>query len=286
MAEIDIIIINYNSTDHLLSCLDSIRCALGVLRAEILVVDNASSDDVERVQVTFPGVQLIKNRTNLGFARAVNQGIQKSSSPCVMILNPDTLMSNDFFSKALEFIDQHPDVGIMGPKILDPDGSVQGSARSFPTPLTAIFGRTSLLTRLLPKNPISRRNILTAKTDGQTPMPVDWVSGACMLVRRRAIDDVGPMDEHFFMYWEDADWCRRMWDGGWSVVYYPGASLIHHVGTSSRKNFVRSTFEFHRSTFNFYKKYSPRATFLIMLPFLFGGLGLRFLVVLLKGFRH
>ena len=116
MAAIDIIIINYNSTDQLLQCLDSIRRALGAFQAEILVVDNASSDNAENIRVLFPAVQLIQNQTNLGFARAVNQGIQQGKSPYVMLLNPDTLMSDDFFTKSLEFMDQHPDVSVMGPK--------------------------------------------------------------------------------------------------------------------------------------------------------------------------
>ena len=282
MAAIDIIIINYNSTDQLLQCLDSVRRTLGAHQAEILVVDNASSDNAEKIRVLFPAVQLIQNQTNLGFARAVNQGIQQGNSPYVMLLNPDTLMSDDFFSKSLEFMDQHPDVSIMGPKILDPDGSVQGSARSFPTPLTAIFGRTSLLTKLFPSNPFSRQNILTINSDSGTIKAVDWVSGACMVVRRKAIDVVGMMDERFFMYFEDADWCKRMWEAGWKVIYNPGISITHHVGISSKKNFFKSSLEFHRSAFNFYKKHKSRLVFFFMFPLLVGGLTLRFLLILMK----
>jgi GT2 family glycosyltransferase len=283
MTTFDIIIVNYNSTDHLLRCLESIEHTLGAVRAKIIVVDNASTENVERIIAAFPGVQLIKNTTNVGFARAVNQGISRGSSTYIMLLNPDTIISPDFFNKGLEFMDQHPGVAIMGPRIMDPDGSIQGSARSFPTALTALFGRTSFLTRLFPNNPISRRNILTTDSDGRTVMPVDWVSGACMVVRRKAIASSGLMDECFFMYSEDTDCCKRMWEEGWTVVYYPEVSLTHLVGTSSRKSFVRSTIEFHRSAFIFYRKHSSRAVFCLMLPVLIGGLGLRCLIVLLKG---
>lgn len=283
MYSFDIILVNYNSTDHLLACVKSIYHSLTGVSSKIIVIDNDSKDNVEQVTASFPNIQLIKNTTNMGFAKAVNQGIGKGSLPYIMLLNPDTSISEDFFSKALEFMEQHPDVGIVGPKILDPDGSVQGSARSFPTPLTAIFGRTSLLTRLFPNNPISRQNILTTGFDGQSTVPVDWISGAGMLVRRKAIDKVGLMDERFFMYWEDADWCKRMWEAGWKVIYYPVISLTHHVGTSSRKKFFRSTFEFHRSAFNLYRKHTAKAVFYPMLPIITIGLGLRFLLILLRG---
>ena len=279
---LDVIIVNYNSTDRLLTCLSSIYQSLQEVSAKILVVDNASSDGIERIRAMFSGVYLIENTVNLGFAKAVNQGIGKGSSPYIVLLNPDTLLSEDFFKVAVECMEKHPDVGIMGPKILDHDGSVQGSARSFPTPLTGIFGRTSLLTRLFPSNPFSRKNILTLDSDGKTVRQVDWVSGACMIVRRKAIEAVGLMDDRFFMYFEDADWCHRMWDAGWSVIYYPGVTLTHLVGTSSKKRFVRSALEFHRSAFNFYKKHNSRLAFFFMLPLLVGGLTLRFLLILMK----
>jgi GT2 family glycosyltransferase len=280
---LDIIIVNYNSTDRLLNCLSSINRSLENLTAKILVEDNASTDGVDRIKELFPGVHLTENTTNLGFARAVNQAVCKGCSPYVILLNPDTFIAGDFFKPSIDFMEQHPDVGIIGPKILDPDGSVQGSARSFPTPLTAIFGRTSLLTRLFPSNPISRQNILTTGFDGQSTVPVDWISGAGMIVRRKAIDKVGLMDERFFMYWEDADWCKRMWEAKWKVIYYPVISLTHHVGTSSRKKFFRSTFEFHRSAFNLYRKHTAKSLYYPMLPILAIGLGLRFLLILLRG---
>jgi GT2 family glycosyltransferase len=231
-------------------------------------------------------VEAKKNKVNVGFAGAVNRAIRESSSPYLVILNPDTIIHGDFFKEALKFMEKNPDVSIIGPKIMDSDGTVQGSARSFPTPLTAIFGRSSFLTRFFPKNPISRQNILTADTDSQNAIPVDWVSGACMIVRRSAIERVGLMDERFFMYWEDADWCRRMADAGFKVMYYPLISMTHHIGKSSKTRFFRSAFDFHWSAFKLYRKYTPVIKFIMMQPILIPGLMIRCMIVILRGSKH
>ncbi len=282
MKALDIVLVNYNSTDHLLRCLESIQGSLEGVQAQIVVVDNASTDSWQRVTDACPEARLIRNPENRGFASAVNTGIRVGTAPYIVLLNPDTVVSPGFFRGALDFMGRRPDVGILGPRILDPDGATQGSARAFPTPLTALFGRTALLTRLFPGNPLSRRNILTGPPDDWEARPVDWVSGACMVVRREALDRMGPMDEQFFMYWEDADWCKRARETGWTVVYDPALSLTHAVGASSRTNPIRSAFEFHRSAFRLYRKHTKRATFLLMAPVLLGGLALRFLLVVLR----
>jgi len=196
-----------------------------------------------------------------------------------LILNPDTIVHERFFEFALKYMNHHPDVGILGPKILETDGAVQGSARAFPNLLTALFGRTSMLSRAFPNNPITRENILTGRSDGVTPMEVDWVSGACMLVRRQAIQDVGFLDARFFMYWEDADWCRRMWQNKWKVIYFPSIAITHYVGVSSEKNPLRSIVEFHRSIYYLFKKYADKPHSLLR-PFIFWGLIYRLAFVL------
>ena len=279
MKSIDIIIVNYNSTDHLLRCLKSIFDVARGVALSVWVQDNHSKDNVDRVSSAFPEVILTKNDRNLGFARAVNQALIQGVSPYVLILNPDTLVSEGFFEKALTYMDSHADTGVMGPRILDSDGAVQGSARLFPNLMTALFGRKSLLSRMFPNNPVTRENILTAKSDGVTPMEVDWVSGACMLIRRKAIQDVGLMDPRFFMYWEDADWCRRMWRGGWKVAYFPQPSVLHYVGVSSGKNVVRSVIAFHRSIYRLFKKHT-RQPDSYLAPIVYWGLVYRLLFVL------
>jgi len=281
LSQIDIIIVNYNSTDYLLPCLGSIYDTLHDLHVKVFVQDNASKDDVDRVNVEFPQVILSKNSYNMGFARAINNALKQSDSPYIVLLNPDAYVMDGFFEDILRFMEENPNVGIVGPKILDDDRSVQGSARTFPTPLTGLFGRSSLLTRFFPGNPLTRANVLTTRSDGKTPMEVDWVSGACLVASRRAIKDVGLMDERFFIYWEDADWCKRMWEKGWKVVYFPQASIVHYVGASSNQAPLRSIFQFHTSSYRLFAKYG-RPSLWFMKPLSIAALSLRLCFVLVS----
>jgi GT2 family glycosyltransferase/glycosyltransferase involved in cell wall biosynthesis len=280
MKLLDIIIINYNSTLPLLHCVNSLLNAESAISLNIYVQDNASSkkDDVDRLTRAFPEVRLVKNDRNLGFAKAVNNALNQGSAPYVLILNPDTLVQPGLLSDTMGYMEAHPSVGILGPMIFDGNGAIQGSARAFPNLLTALFGRKSLLSKIFPNNPITRENVLTARSDGVTPMEVDWVSGACMLVRREAVNHVGPLDDKFFMYWEDADWCRRMWQKGWKVVYFPRSSVMHYVGVSSETNIFRSVFEFHRSIFRLFDKHA-NAPYSLLKPIVFWGIIYRFLFV-------
>lgn len=274
-AILDIIIVNFNSTGCLMRCLESVYNALGGMRAEISVQDNASDDGVERVLSMFPKVLLTKNSSNLGFARAVNKGLRKGSAPYVLLLNPDSLIEDVFFEKVFGYMEEQREVGILGPKVLNSDESVQGSARTFPTILTGLFGQNAPLTKILPGNAVSCRNILSQRSDGRTPMEVDWVSGACMIVRRKAIGEVGLLDPRFFVYWEDADWCRRMWRKGWKVVYFPAARVVHHAGASSSTRPLRSLYQFHKSSFKLFYKHAGVA-FGVLSPIVAYGLFLRF----------
>ncbi|MBT3367815.1 MAG: glycosyltransferase, partial [Nitrospina sp.] len=279
MKQLDIIIVNYNSTEQLLWCLKSLFDSSHGVSLRVQVHDNASKkDDVDRLKKAFPQILLIKNKRNLGFGKAVNNGLTQGTAPYILILNPDTLIRPGLISNTMGYMADHPEVGILGPKIFDRDGAIQGSARTFPNLLTALFGRKSVLSKIFPKNPITRENILTTRSDGITPMEVDWVSGACMLVRREAVNQVGLLDETFFMYWEDADWCRRMWQKGWKVVYFPRASVAHYVGVSSETNIFRSVLEFHRSIFHLFDKHA-RAPYSLLKPIVFWGVIYRFLFV-------
>jgi GT2 family glycosyltransferase len=276
---LDIIIVNYNSTDLLLRCLESVYDCIKKISLNVYVQDNNSRDGIDRVGLLFPQVILTKNSYNMGFARAVNRALEQGTSPHVLILNPDCVLGDDSFESLLRYMKENPDVGILGPKILNGDGSIQGSARSFPTPLSALFGRNTCLTRWFPKNRMSRKNILTSEAVGTAPVEVGWVSGACMLARRKALDDVGLMDERFFMYWEDADWCKRMWDMGWKVVYFPRASIVHYVGGSSEKLLIRSVLEFHKSSYHLFMKHT-NARLHFLMPLVLTALGLRAVLVL------
>ena len=271
---IDIIIVNHNSTDYLIDCVASLNRALKGVDATICVQDNASTDAPERLRARYPGVVLENNIQNIGFAAANNKVIRKSAAPYALLLNPDTVVSENCIASLLAFMEKNRDVGIAGPRILESDGRVQGSARSFPSLLTAFFGRSSMLTKWFPTNPISRANIWTAQSNGLKPREVDWISGACMIVRRNAIEDVGLMDERFFLYWEDADWCRRMWQKGWKVIYFPRASILHHAGKSSGTNLLPSIYHFHRSSYILHEKYTE-FPLMLMNPLVLSVLALR-----------
>ena len=276
---LDIIVVNYNSTGYLVQSVYAIYQALRGLEARIFIEDNASGGDVGRVKRLFPHVHLRRNRQNLGFARAVNGAIGRGDAPYIVLVNPDCLLGEEFFPRTVVHMAAHPEVGILGPKIVNRDGSLQGSARAFPNFLTGLFGRTSLLTRWFPDNPVTRRNLLGDGGDEGGWREVDWVSGACMVVRRQAVEEVGLLDERFFLYWEDADWCRRMWESGWRVVYFPQAFVVHHVGGSSKSVRVRSLVEFHRSAYRLFAKYA-RGPERLLKPLALWVLALRLLILL------
>jgi GT2 family glycosyltransferase len=276
---IDIIIINYNSTDYLLNCLRSVKDTLNGYHADIFVQDNASVDGVDRVLIEFPHIKLTRNPRNIGFAAAVNQALVQGNNRYVVLLNPDTFVLDDFFRKSLNFMKNNSLTGIMGPKVLEENGKLQNSARSFPTILTAFFGRTSFLSRIFPRNPITMQNLSSLNSDGFSPMEVDWVSGACMVVNRKAIEAVGGLDDRFFLYWEDADWCRRMWQSGWKVIYNPKASVCHFTGMSSQKEVLKSVTEFHKSAYRLFEKHE-RSLVVYLKPLILCGLFIRAGIVL------
>jgi len=272
----DIVIVNYNATACLLECLASIYQEMAPgRRIRIIVFDNASTDRVCRVKRRFPDVELVCSHCNVGFSKAVNHAIGLGNAPYVLILNPDTCIRKPFFESMIRFMEAHPDVGILGPKIFDGRGRVQGSARTFPTAGTALFGRNALLTRLFPNNRFTARQILAGGDPMARPTDVDWVSGACMLVRRTAIDAVGMLDEGFFMYWEDADWCRRMQENRWRVVYFPQSELVHYTGVSSRKNSIQASLAFHKSAYYLFCKSAGNSNRRFLKGFVFSALLMR-----------
>lgn len=286
MSECDIIIVNYNSTAYLRECLRSTYAGMAGLSANVFVVDNASADNVDIIKEEFPAVNLLKITKNIGYAGAVNRCLPRCAAPFVLVMNPDISVNPGCLQSIIKYMHENEDVAIVGPKVIDCNNTVQGSARSFPTPLTALFGRSSFLTKILPDNRISCRNILTGAAGKLQAVDVDWVSGAFMGVRKSAIDKVGPMDERFFLYWEDADWCKRMSLAGWRVVYYPGASIVHYSGCSSKNHFLKSVVEFHKSAFRLFCKYrrGGRMAHSLLDPLVFWGLSLRlYLVLILEG---
>ncbi|MBW1815070.1 MAG: glycosyltransferase, partial [Deltaproteobacteria bacterium] len=155
---VDLVIVNYESTNHLLRCLESIYNSIGNISANVFVIDNGSGHDKHHIATLYPNVKITQNPQNVGFSKAVNQGLVKSSAKYVLLMNPDIVVRDDFFKSVLNYMEKNPDIGILGPKIFNADGDIEGSARAFPSLLTAFFGRKSILTRFFPNNPFSRAN--------------------------------------------------------------------------------------------------------------------------------
>uniref|UniRef100_A0A832EKJ4 Glycosyltransferase family 2 protein n=1 Tax=Desulfacinum infernum TaxID=35837 RepID=A0A832EKJ4_9BACT len=257
---VDLIVVHFRALPSLAKLLESLEDnekAFGSYAVH--VVNNGHADSLLLRWAQAGRIRLYQNGTNLGFARAVNRVLGATQAPYVMLMNPDTWFISPIMGKMVDFMEAHPRVGILGPRVLNEDGTLQGSARSFPDWTTAFFGRRSLCTRLMPHNRVSRRNVLDRLLCQRTAhAAVDWVSGACMFVRRRAVQDVGGLDEGFFLYWEDADWCRRMWQKGWQVVYWPAVDIVHAGGVSSGQDPWRASVAFHRSALRYYLKHRHR----------------------------
>ena len=250
-----VILVNYNAGDELRRALQSAADELHELAWEAVVIDNASTDGSQAIVPEFaPQARLIANTTNVGFATAVNQALAASAAPLVLVMNPDCRLVAGAIAALRAELDLHDYCAIVGPRILNPDGSLQGSARGDPDMLTGLFGRTPLLARLLPWLPIRKRNVVSdaAIRSGRPSVVVDWLSGACMLARRDALDKVKGFDERYFLYWEDADLCRRLRDAGCHVRYVPGATAIHRVGHSSSSVRASAIRAFHESAYLYY----------------------------------
>lgn len=257
--DVSVIVVNWNTRDDLRQCLRSLSPDLqpGV-ELEIIVVDNASWDDsVAMVKREFPQVKLIENRFNEGFGKAHNRAAQLAGGRYLMLLNPDAQAHPGALRALVAYADAHPDIGILAPKVLNPDGSLQYSCRRFPVYEAGLF-RNTLLGKLFPQNRFVRDYLMT-DFDHEHTIEVDWVSGCAMLIRREVWQQLGGFDEQFFMYCEDVDLCWRAHEAGWKVVYYPEAMVTHAIGRSSDKAVNAMIRQFHRSHQLFFRKhYAPR----------------------------
>jgi N-acetylglucosaminyl-diphospho-decaprenol L-rhamnosyltransferase len=254
--ELSIIIVSWNVRDLLRTCLRSIYAIWSGDPAalELLVVDSASSDgSAGMVRAEFPRVTLIENQLNVGFTIGNNQAIARAGGRYVLLLNPDTEVLPGALPAMVAYLDAHPEIGVVGPQLLNPDRTVQSSRRRFPT-LSTAFLESTVLQQWWPNNDTLRRYYVLDRNDDET-LDVDWVVGACLMVRREAIAQVGVLDEGFFMYSEEMDWCYRLKRAGWRVVYLPAAQVIHYGGQSSRQVIADQHIYFQRSKIRFFKKH-------------------------------
>jgi N-acetylglucosaminyl-diphospho-decaprenol L-rhamnosyltransferase len=254
LPDASIVIVNYRSYDELTNALAAVQSTSLTDPREIAVVDQESDPGaVGALKAQFPGIRLLENPRNNGFAAGVNRGMRETTGRYVLALNPDTVVQPGLFETLASWLDAHADVAVVGPRILNSDGSVQPSARRFPDVTTGLGGRMSLLTKMAPDNWLSQRNLAWSRAS--EPTEVDWVSGACMMIRRSAFDQVGGFDEGFFLYWEDADLCRRLRTSGYRTFYIPQATAVHEGSRASRHAVKRSIVAFHRSAFRYYWKH-------------------------------
>ncbi|MCY3668810.1 MAG: glycosyltransferase [Gemmatimonadetes bacterium] len=231
---LSVVFLSYNTRDLTRQALSSVLAAVEGLEVEIFVVDNASADgSADMVAEEFPQVKLIRNAANVGFAAGNNVALRQVTGEYALLINTDTIVRRDALRTMVEFLDAHPEAGACGCKILDPDGTLQlDSRRGFPTPLAA-FCKMSGLSRLFPKHPLIAHYHMTYLDPEQTA-EVEVLSGSCMMVRKAAMDQVGLLDEDYFMYGEDIDWCYRFHQAGWKIYYVPTTAIIHFRGESGR----------------------------------------------------
>jgi len=257
-VDVSIIIVSYNVRYFLESCLYSVYKALREITGEVIVVDNNSVDgSAQMTGEKFPGVKLICNTENTGFARACNQGIAIASGKYVLLLNPDTLIEETTLSKTIHFIEDHPDAGAVGVKMIDGKGEfLPESKRALPTPVVAfykIFG----LSRLLPRSKIFNRYYLGNLDENRTH-PVEILTGAFMMIRAEVLRKTGGLDEDFFMYGEDIDLCYRILKAGYKNYYFPETTIVHYKGESTKKGSLNYVILFYKAMLIFSKKHFSR----------------------------
>lgn len=234
MIKLSIVITHYNTPELLDLCIKSIKDTVKDLKYEIIVVDGESKEkNREFINEKYPDIELIVFKKNVGYSKIVNIGIQKAVGDYILILNADIIILDNAIAEMIEFLDKHKEVGIVGPQLLDFTNNVQASCFANPN-FKAIIARRTFLGKT--KWGIKILDKFTINDwDRNSLRKVDWVQGSAMMVRRKAIEKVGLWDERFFMYFEDADWCRRFWQNGFEVVYLPSAKMFHYYHRSSKK---------------------------------------------------
>lgn len=259
-ADVDVVVVGYHSRDLVLSCLDSLGPAAPGLAVTVTVADNHSGDGtVAAVRARGDGAQAFDMGENAGFGRANNRAIAGGSGRYVFVLNPDTRVAPGALRRLVEFADAHPEAGVVAPRLLNADGTPQRTARAFPTPTAALFGRRSPLTRWFPRNRWSRAFLVEDRHTGEEPFRVDWVSGAAMLLPRAVMEAVGGFDERFFLFWEDADLCKRIARTGRATWCVPASVVVHDEGGTRGHGWsTRTIVLFHRGAYRYWAIHHAR----------------------------
>ena len=258
--DVSIIIVNWNTCDVLRNCLASIYDNTEGFEFELIVIDNMSSDNsVSMIKATFPQVELIENSENRGFAAANNQGIATAKGRYILLLNSDTVILDNAISKTINFADNHPDAAVIGCRVLNPDRTLQPTCFVFPSVLN-LFLWTTCLSRLFPRNRFfGREHMMWWNRDNVKE--VDVVTGCFMLIRHEAIEEIGLLDERYFIYGEETDWCYRFKQAGWKITFTPDADIIHLGRASTIQVSLKMTLEYVKSMLFFFKKHKSRFSY-------------------------
>ncbi|VAW32661.1 dTDP-Rha:A-D-GlcNAc-diphosphoryl polyprenol, A-3-L-rhamnosyl transferase WbbL [hydrothermal vent metagenome] len=273
--DLSIIIVSWNVRELLQNCLCSVVAQQGLaqprLRLQIIVVDNASDDgSVEMVAEQFPQVKMIACSDNVGFPKGNNLGLVQANGRFILLLNPDTVVHEGAFAQMIRYLQQNEQVGVLGAQLLNEDGTVQSSRRRFPTLKTAFFESTWLepyAPRAVLDDYYARDVYVDATGDEETAV-VDWVMGACLMTRQEVVAQVGGLDEAYFMYSEELDYCRRIKQAGWQVVYYPSAKVTHLLGKSSEQAITHRHINFNQAKLRYFRKYHGRLAAAVLRTFL------------------
>jgi GT2 family glycosyltransferase len=267
--ELSVTICSWNTRHDLRACLQSLDAVRDEASFEVIVVDNNSADDSpDMVEQDFPWVRLFRMSQNLGFTGGQNFALENRRAPHALLLNSDTLVHGGALARIIDYHRKHPDVGVIGPRLLNPDGTLQYSCRRFPNPIAALF-RNTPLGKLFPRNRFTREYLMTDWKHDE-PREVDWVSGAALFASQDMIELVGLLDPEYYMFCEDVDWCWRAWQAGFKVVYLPDAVITHAIGRSTDKAPNRMIGRFHRSMFMFYQKNMVPQMALVVRPLALG----------------
>jgi GT2 family glycosyltransferase len=274
-VDLSIVIVSWNAKAYLELCLESLEKDPPRRSMEVLVVDNASADQtVEMVESKFPWVKLIKSSENLGFAKGNNVAIQQCQGRYVALINPDVIVFPRCLDKLADFLDQNPEVGNVGPRVFNPDMTQQSTCRRFPT-LWNNFCSATYLERMMAGNRFFAGEHMFYFGHDRT-RDVNVIVGCFSMIRREAFDQIGLLDENLFMYGDDVDWCRRAWNAGWRVVFYPGARAIHDPGKTTKSYPAHFAVAQQRSVLRYWKKHHS----------IFGVLGVRIVMVIHHALRY
>jgi N-acetylglucosaminyl-diphospho-decaprenol L-rhamnosyltransferase len=259
---VSVVLVTYESAEDLAACLATLPAAAGPHELEVVVVDNASRDGSAEIARRL-GVKVLENPANLGLSRAIDLGAAATDAPWLLLVNPDTRLAPGALARLLATAAADPTIGCVGPHLRNSDGSEYPTGRRFPSILVGALH--AALGTVWPGNPATRHYHM-ADLDRSRPVPVDWVSGACMLLRREAYEAAGRFDAGYFMYFEEMDFCLRLARAGWRVVYDPGAEVTHILGGSTRSAPYRKVWNHHRSALRFYCRRYARDPRLLLAP--------------------